>query len=61
LTKHGLAKVASMPSYQSAMPVYDGVLIDAEIVAVLSWIKASWPPEMRARHDEMNRQAAARR
>ena len=28
------------------MPIYGGVLSDDEIVAVLSWIKAQWPPEI---------------
>jgi S-disulfanyl-L-cysteine oxidoreductase SoxD len=36
------------------MPVYAGVLTDAEIVAVLSYIKANWPPDIRRRHDELN-------
>ena len=36
------------------MPIYGGVLSDDEIVAVLSWIKAQWPPEIRQRHDEIN-------
>jgi len=37
------------------MPVYEGVLSDEEIVAVLSWIKAQWPADIQARHDELNR------
>jgi mono/diheme cytochrome c family protein len=41
------------------MPTYDGVLSDAEIVAVLSWIKAQWPAEIRKQQEEMN--VAARR
>jgi mono/diheme cytochrome c family protein len=56
LTKHGLAKVANLKNYHSAMPAYDGVLSDEEIIAVLSWIKAQWPAEVRERHDEINRQ-----
>jgi mono/diheme cytochrome c family protein len=57
LTKYGLAKVANMKDYNSAMPIYEGVLSDEEIVAVLSWIKAQWPAEVRERHDRMNQQA----
>lgn len=57
LTKHGLAKVAKLKDYASAMPVYEGVLSDEEIVAVLSWIKAQWPAEVRERHDQLNQQA----
>jgi len=36
---------------------YEGVLTDDEIIAVLSYIKSTWPQEIRDRHDEMeNRQ-----
>ncbi len=59
ITKHGVAKAAGLPDYRSAMPVYAGLLSDAEIVAALSWIKAQWPAEIRAKHDEFNRLAAA--
>lgn len=57
ITKFGLAKLIDQPDYKAAMPVYGGVLSDDEIVAVLSWIKAQWPPDVRARHDEINRTA----
>jgi mono/diheme cytochrome c family protein len=57
ITKHGWAKVANLKNYDTAMPVYDGVLSDEEIIAVLSWIKAQWPAEVRERHDEINRKA----
>jgi len=55
ITKHGVAKAANLKDYVSAMPAYEGVLSDEEIVAVLSWIKAQWPTGIRARHDELNR------
>lgn len=55
ITKLGVAKAANLKDYASAMPAYEGVLSDAEIVAVLSWIKAQWPPDIRAKHDELNR------
>lgn len=61
ITKLGVAQVAGMPDYRTAMPVYEGVLSDAEIVAVLSWIKAQWPPRERALHDEINQRAAVNR
>lgn len=56
ITKHGLAKVINQADYRTAMPVYDGVLSDDEIVAVLSWIKAQWPPDVQQRHDKVNAQ-----
>ncbi|MCW5642715.1 MAG: cytochrome c [Rhodoferax sp.] len=59
ITKHGIARSAGLQSYQTSMPIYDGVLTDAEIVAALSWIKSQWPANIRAQHDSLN-QAAAR-
>lgn len=54
IMKEGVGKVANIADYQTAMPVYAGVLSDQEIVAVLSWIKAQWPAEVRQRHDLIN-------
>ncbi len=54
LTKYGIAKTTKLKDYDSAMPAFEGVLKDAEIVAVLSWIKAQWPPEIRKHQDDMN-------
>jgi S-disulfanyl-L-cysteine oxidoreductase SoxD len=59
LTKHGVAKAANLKDYASAMPAYEGVLSDAEIIAVLSYIKARWPADIRRKHDELNAGAAA--
>lgn len=56
VTKYGLARVAKLKDYNSAMPVYDGVLSDEDIIAVLSWIKAQWPADIRERHDRINLQ-----
>lgn len=53
ITKEGVAAIAG-GDYKTAMPVYDGVLSDAEIVAVLSWIKAQWPADIQAKHDQIN-------
>lgn len=59
LTKHGPSAVAG-DSYQSDMPAYAGILSDGDIRAVLSYIKSTWPPEVRRRHDDLNEQAHAR-
>lgn len=56
ITKHGLARLINQPDYRTAMPIYEGVLSDDEILAALSWIKSQWPPEIRRRHDEINAQ-----
>ena len=60
LTKHGLAGVLGDDAPDSAMPAYDGVLTDDEIIAVLSYIKSTWPADVRAAHDDINARAAGR-
>ena len=55
ITKFGVAKAANLKDYDSAMPAYEKVLTDEEIVAVLSFIKANWPAGIRAKHDEVNK------
>lgn len=55
LTKEG-PKAFAGPDYQTAMPGFAGVLSDAEILAVLSYIKAQWPEPIRQRHDQANAQ-----
>jgi S-disulfanyl-L-cysteine oxidoreductase SoxD len=57
ITKLGVAKSANLKDYDSAMPAYEGVLTDAQIVAALSYIKSQWPPEIRQRHDQLNEAA----
>lgn len=58
ITKFGVASIVGDPGYKTSMPIYDGRLGDDEIVAVLSWIKAQWPAQVRQKHDQMNAQAA---
>ncbi|MEQ8400243.1 MAG: cytochrome c [Roseitalea porphyridii] len=60
ITKYGVARAANLDGYQSAMQDYEGVLSDAEIIAVLSYIKSTWPAEIRQSHDELNRRYAGR-
>jgi mono/diheme cytochrome c family protein len=45
ITKNGLASV--VPGYESDMPVFDGILTDAEIAAILGYIKSTWPERER--------------
>ena len=59
LTKRGPAALAGN-SYESDMPAYAGILSDADIRAVLSYIKSTWPPEVQRRHDALNEQARSR-
>lgn len=58
ITKYGVVKAANLKNYESAMPAYEDRLSDEEIVAVLSWIKSTWPPDIRARVDRINAEAS---
>ena len=59
LTKYGPAAMIG-GGYQSDMPGFGGVLSDEDIEAVLAYIKASWPEEIRRAHDEINARAPSR-
>ncbi|MDX1485695.1 MAG: cytochrome c [Alphaproteobacteria bacterium] len=59
MTKRGVAALAR-PGYQSDMPAYAGKLTDAEIWAVLAYIKSRWPKDVRARQDAITRRAKER-
>ncbi len=41
------------------MPGFGEVLTDADTVAVLSYIKSTWPPRIIERHDRLNAEATA--
>lgn len=56
LTKFGPQRVAGA-DYRSAMPAYEGTLSDEEIRAVLSFIKSTWPAEIRRRHNAIDAEA----
>ncbi|WP_037317785.1 c-type cytochrome [Ruegeria halocynthiae] len=56
LTKFGLAGLMENAP-PTSMPVYEGVLSDDEIIAVLSFIKSTWPDDLREYHDELNAQS----
>lgn len=46
ITKHGLVPGKTAPEgYESDMPAFGTSLQDADIVAVLAYIKSSWPAE----------------
>ena len=40
--------------YKVSMPIYDDVLKDEEIVAALSYIKSTWPDDVRQIQDKIN-------
>ena len=45
ITKNGVEAV--VPGYESDMPAFEGTLDDAQIRAVLSYIKSTWPERQR--------------
>ncbi|MBA5775575.1 cytochrome c [Stappia sp. F7233] len=45
ITQRGVSAV--VPGYESDMPAFEGVLSDAEIAAVLAYIKSTWPERQR--------------
>lgn len=53
LTKFGPAAIVG-GGHQSDMPGYQNILPDSELLAVLAFIKSTWPAEIRERHDQMN-------
>ncbi|MAO56626.1 MAG: cytochrome C [Rhodospirillaceae bacterium] len=53
ITKRGPAAVVG-GGYESDMPGFADVLSDDDIIAVLSYIKSTWPDEVRRRHDLIN-------
>ncbi|GGK54791.1 c-type cytochrome [Salinarimonas ramus] len=53
ITKHGPG--ALVPGYESDMPGFAGVLTDAEIEAVLAYIKSTWPEREHAFQEQRTR------
>ena len=49
-----LGPAAYPTGYETDMPAFGDRLSDAEIAAILAYIKSTWPPEIRARHDRLN-------
>lgn len=56
VTKHGVEAFAP-PGYRSDMPGFGAELSDAELRAVIAFIKSTWPPEIQARQREISRAA----
>lgn len=52
ITKYGTAKFTPA-GYQTDMLGYEDILSDGEILAVLAYIKASWPRRIQHEHDQM--------
>jgi mono/diheme cytochrome c family protein len=52
MTKNGTAGM--MPGYETDMPAYKDVLSNVDIWAVLSYIKSTWPADIRERQQRLN-------
>lgn len=55
VTKYGFTPPLAPAGYESDMQPFKGVLSDAEIRAVLGFIKSTWPPEIQERQERRNR------
>ena len=53
ITKLGTKALAG-ENYETDMRGFGGDLSDGEIIAVLSYIKSTWPAQIQKRHDAMN-------
>jgi mono/diheme cytochrome c family protein len=51
VTKYGMRTM--VPGRESDMPAFEGVLTDADILAVLSFIESTWPTDIRARQQRI--------
>jgi mono/diheme cytochrome c family protein len=58
ITKFGLAPIAGA-DYATDMPAFEDTLTDAEIHAVLAYIKSRWPEKIRAHQAGIDAQARA--
>lgn len=59
ITTRGTAAIVG-GGYESDMIGYGDILTEAEIIAVLSYIKSTWPPEVIAIHDDINARSVQR-
>lgn len=56
LTWNGTAAIVGN-GYKSRMPGFKGTLSPEDVIAVLAYIKSTWPEGVIARHNEINAQA----
>ena len=56
MTKYGIEKMIGK-TYPNNMPAYEDELSDHEIIAVLSFIKSTWPERVQQQHDQINAHA----
>lgn len=54
ITKYGASVVIGDKDYKTRMPAYVDVIVDSDIVAVLSYIKNRWPEQERQHQESLN-------
>ena len=54
LVRDGIAVANCLPVNPELMPKFKGVVSDTELVAILSYIKSTWPESVRRDHDQVN-------
>lgn len=54
IVKYGAGEILDDPEFKTIMPVFKDVLGDDDIIAVLSFIKNTWPEEQRSWQDDVN-------
>lgn len=60
ITKNGLVPGVTAPQgYTSDMPAFGAILSDDEIIAVLAYIKSTWPAKMAAAQRDVTEQSRA--
>ena len=58
MTKYGFEEMLGK-KYPNNMPVYGDILSDGELLAVLAYIKSTWPEKIKAIHNEINQSYAS--
>ena len=53
ITKYGIEKIIGK-KYLNNMPAYENILSNKEIIAVLSFIKSTWPNQIQEIHNNTN-------
>ena len=53
MTKYGIEEMIGK-KYPNNMPAYKDVLTDDELIAVLSYIKSTWPEQIKQKHNLLN-------
>ena len=53
MTKYGIEEIIGK-SYPNNMPAYEDKLVDGDIIAVLSYIKSTWPGRIQRQHNQLN-------